>query len=270
MPSLDGTVALEEVHDVAASVRQHLHLDVSRTHDRLFQKHRAVPEGRRRLIRRRSERLFKIVGSMDQSKTTTPSPRRRFHEQRKSDLVSHSDQLCCFMLARWERRGTKRWQSRRLRRGEGVHLVPGEFQHAGRRTDKGQTVFITGRGEVGRLGKKSVAGVDGIALRVTRHAHQFVDGEIGAHGLARLPYLIALISLLAVERVTVLVREHGDRGDPQLVRASKRTYRDLTSVRHQQLTNHAKLRPITSIRVQHGLRRGATASGILITATDRT
>ena len=39
--------------------------------------------------------------------------------------------------------------------------------------------------------------------------------------MAALAYLVALVSLLTVERVPVFVGEDGDRGDGELVRGSK-------------------------------------------------
>ena len=59
---LHRAVALEEVHDVALAVGQHLHLDVARPRDELLEEHRAVAERRLGLALAAGEGLGHLRG----------------------------------------------------------------------------------------------------------------------------------------------------------------------------------------------------------------
>ena len=67
--------------------------------------------------------------------------------------------------------------------------------------------------------------------------YQTVDVEVRPKGVAAFSYFVALVSLLAMERVAVLVREDRDRRVTKLVDGAKSPDRDLAPVRDQHLAH---------------------------------
>ena len=75
MAALQRALALEEVHDVAVVVAEHLQLDVARPFDELLDVERAVAERRRRLAPRRRNQLRRVVRGS--ARRACPVRRRR-------------------------------------------------------------------------------------------------------------------------------------------------------------------------------------------------
>ncbi len=92
-------------------------------------------------------------------------------------------------------------------------LLPARSKRFGRGTNENEIVLHTGRSEVGRLREEPIARIDGVSPGEVRHAHEFIDLQIRAHGRTALADLVALVGLLAVQRVAVLVGEDRHRGD---------------------------------------------------------
>ena len=72
------------------------------------------------------------------------------------------------------------------------------------------------------------------------HIDQARYVEVGPEGVAPFPYLVALVRLLAVQRVPVLVREDGDRGVAELVDSPESPHRDLAPVGDQHFTHRVE------------------------------
>ena len=62
MAALDRAVALEQMHDVAVTVAEHLHLDMARRGQVPFEQHPVVAEGAGGLAARAIERTLKFGG----------------------------------------------------------------------------------------------------------------------------------------------------------------------------------------------------------------
>ena len=90
MPALGGAIALPQVHHVAVMVGQHLHLDVPRMLDVLFQVDAAVAKGGLGLTRRlRDCRLQRqIVQGHPHAATATAGA--GFDQHGKTNLVRHA------------------------------------------------------------------------------------------------------------------------------------------------------------------------------------
>ena len=72
------------------------------------------------------------------------------------------------------------------------------------------------------------------------HLDQARYVEVGPEGVAPFAYLVALVRLLAVQRVPVLVREDGDRGVAELVDGPESPDGDLAPVGDQHFTHRVE------------------------------
>jgi len=104
-------------------------------------------------------------------------------------------------------------RDRELARG---HLVAQRAHHLGPRADEDDSRAGAALGELGVLGKKPVAGVDGVDLRLARDAQDVVDVQIGGDRLPALAHRVALVGLEAVQREPVLRRVDADGADAHL------------------------------------------------------
>ena len=232
VPPLHRTVALVQMRDVAVRVGENLHLDVARVDDGLLQEDGAVAERRARLARGGLDRLAEVLGSVTRrmprppppatalTKTGKPTPSAAFISSSMS-----SDGFDDFSV------GTARFPRFRDRAG----LVAREVQHVGRRPDEDDPVLGARRGEVGVLRQEAVARVHRVGAGELRRPDDLVDVEVGTHRVTALPDQVRLVGLGPVQRVAVLVREHRDGGDSQLVGGTERADRDLAPVGDQHL-----------------------------------
>ncbi len=122
---------------------------------------------------------------------------------------------------------------------EGGDLVAGQLQHLRRRADERDACVFGGPGQVRVLGQESVARVDCVGTRLFGDTDDFVHVEVGTDRMALLADQVRLISLLAVDRVTILVREHRYSLGAQLVAGAEGADRDFAAVSHQNLGKHA-------------------------------
>ena len=148
MTTLQGAVALEQVHHIALPIGQDLDLDVARPQHRLLQEHRRITEGRLSLPHCRREGLLQRRGHFDPSHATPASPGHGLDEDREADLLGLSHQP---VDVRAGLGGLQRGDARALGGPERLHLVPRQLQHIRRRTDKGDPLLRRGTGQPGVL-----------------------------------------------------------------------------------------------------------------------
>ena len=135
-------------------------------------------------------------------------------------------------------------------------LLPARARTAGRGADERDPGLFARSGQFGVLGQEPIAGVDGVCPAVLGYVDQTADVQVGPERVAPFSYLVALVGFLAVERVPVLVGEHGDGGIAQLVDRPEGADRDLTPVGDQHFAHRSE-----RILQGDGVRRGSGASG---------
>ncbi len=232
---LDGTVTFEEVHDVALGVGQDLDLDVPRPEDGLLQEHGGVTERGVGLAHGGLQGFREGVARVHAAHAAAAAAGDGLGEDGEADLVGGGDELVQVLgrLAGLQDRDA--CFTCGLQRGD---LVAGQLQDLGRRTHEGDAGFFRGAGQVRVLGQEAVAGVDGVRAGLLGHPHHFVHVKVGADGMALFADQIRFVSLLAVDRVTVLVGEHSYSLGAQLVAGTEGADRDFAAVGHQNLGKH--------------------------------
>ena len=83
------------------------------------------------------------------------------------------------------------------------------------------------------LGEEAVARIDRVGAGELCDPNDLFDREVRAHGMAPLADLVALVRLLAVQRVAVLEGEDRYRGDAEFVGGPKGANSDLAAVRDE-------------------------------------
>ena len=235
MPPLDRAVPLVQVQRGTLRVGQDLHLDVPRPADRLLDEGGRIPERPLRLAHRRRDQLAQHRGIIDPPHAATTTAGDGLDEDREADLLRTGDQLV--QVGRgWG--GLERGNARRPGGLEGPDLVAGQGEHVGRRPDEGDAGLDTGPGQIGILAQEAVTGVDRVGPGLLGGADDLGDVQIGADRMAAFADRVRLVRFDPVDGIAVLVREHGDRLGPQLVRGSERPDSDLTPVGHQHLGEH--------------------------------
>ena len=236
VPALHRAVPLVEVHHVARRVGQDLHLDVPRVDHGLLQEHGGVAERRLGLAHRGLDRLAQLPRLGHPAHAPPAAAGHRLDEHREPDLLGRGDQRVD--VGRWLRR-VEHGHPGLPGRGHRAGLVAGQVQHLGRRADEGDAGPRAAGGQLRVLGQEAVAGVDGVRTGPPGRLQNLVDGQVGPHRVAGLADLVGLVGLGPVQRVAVLVREHGDRGDAQLVGGAEGPDRDLPPVRDEYLAEHS-------------------------------
>ncbi len=173
---LQRAVALEEMHDVAVAVAEHLHLDVARPGDDLLQQHARIAEGRLRLALRALQRRGEVALRLHQPHAAAAAAGHRLDHHRIADALGFLG----------ERLGALR-----------IALVAGHHRHAGfgrdrlglglaahaahglrARADEGDAGRAHGFGKVGVLGEKAVARMDAVGAGLLRRGDDLVDAQI--------------------------------------------------------------------------------------------
>ena len=163
VPALHRAVALAQVHGITVAVGEHLDLDVARIGQEFFHVDRGVTESRLGLLAREVDRLDQVLRVFDHAHTATTAARCGLDQHRVADLVG---QLPGAPLVVVERSvGAGHAGHARLAHGvDGRHLVA--HQADGLRTgpDEGEARFLDALGEIGVLGKETVAGMHGLGV----------------------------------------------------------------------------------------------------------
>ncbi len=95
-----------------------------------------------------------------------------------------------------------------------------------------------------------------------RHLDQAPYVEVGPERVAPFSYLVALVRLLAVQRVPVLVREDSDRGVAELVDGPESPHRDLAPIGDQHFAHRVeRILPGREGREAGGAEAGGAEAG---------
>jgi len=232
MPTLDRALALPQVDTATFGVRQHLHLDVPRTDNKLFHEDGIVAECRTRfaagLVQRGSElylflhdthALAATAGGGLEQDGIADFPRVRggfLHVARKRRCAGH-DRHVGFLhqLAR-------------------LQLVAHRPHGRRRRSDERQTGVDDRLCEVRVLGEEAVARMDRVGTAFLRRVDDVVDDEVRL-GRRRRPDRVGLVGEADVQRLAIRVGVDRDRADTHLAAGAMDPDGDLAAVGDQHL-----------------------------------
>ena len=144
---------------MSLAIAQHLHLHVPRPRDEALQVDARIAEGGAGLRRRQFQRGVQVLPALDQLHAAAAATAHRLDEQRQSDAARQ--RLCG--LARGHRAARRHRHARRLGRGARRELVARGRELRGCRADEDDAVLLAHLRQLGPLGQKAVAGMNGIA-----------------------------------------------------------------------------------------------------------
>ena len=233
--ALHRAVALEEVDGVARAIGEHLHLDVARPQDGLFQEHPRVSEGAAGLAHRLVQRRSELVLRLDAAHAAPTAARDGLREQREADVVRLGDEGVDIVGRLGRTQNGHAGRNRVLLRRD---LVARHLEHVRGRPDERDPVLRRLRREIRVLREEPVARVDRVGAGLNRDTHDLVDIEIRTHGVPLGADLVGLVCLQTVQGVAVFQGEDGDGAGSQLIRGAERSDRYFTAIGDEDLREH--------------------------------
>jgi hypothetical protein len=233
--ALDGAVTLAQVDDVPMGICEHLHLDVARVDDQLFDVHVRIREIRQALPARGLERPLGLRGRLDDLHPLAAASGRRLDQQRVADRLAERAQL----LDRLDGLGGARddRHARGLHRPARTRLRAHQLDRRRRRADPGQPRLLHRARERSVLGKEPITGVHRLCPGSQRRLHEHVDLQVALRRRSR-PDQERLVRETRMQRVAICLRVHTDRAGAQLSERPEDTDGDLAAVRNQDLVEH--------------------------------
>ncbi len=205
---LGRAVALEEVHDVAVGVGEHLHLDVPAVLDVLLDQDRVVAERGGGLALRRGDRGVEVTLLVDDAHALAAATGGRLDEHGEPQLARVAGL-------------TGAARDDRHARGDGDLacgvLAPHLFHDRGGRADELEPRGLDGAGELGALGQEAVAGVDGVGVGGLRGGDHLGDVEVAPDpdGVVGLAHVRRLPVEVGVDRDAAQARRAAGPDDAQ-------------------------------------------------------
>ncbi len=228
MATLDGAVALVEMHEIAVLVAEHLDFDVLRVFNVLLEKDRRVAKGRLGFGGGALQPFEELLLVARHTHAAPAAAGRGLDDDRIAGLLGE-DQGLLFGGDRLGRPRHHRHPGRHRYLATG-HLVAETAHDFRRRADEGDPGPVAGLGELGVLREEAVAGVDGVDVLSARQVDDLVDGEVGIDRPFPLADQVGLVGLVAVQREPVLLRVDRHGTDPQLGAGAEDANRDLAAV----------------------------------------
>ena len=232
--ALHRALALAEGEHRPVGVGEELDLDVARPLEVALEEEPVVAEGRAGLPFGRLDRRLELGLGAHDSHAAAAAAGGGLDEQRKADLLRR---------AAGHDRNT---------RGAGDFLggllVAYGSQGGRRRPHPAEPGCFDGGCEVGALGEKAVAGMNGIGAARMRGAHDLLRIEVRRD-------LDRLAGRPRVQRAAVVGRRNRDRGDPERARGAEDPQRDLAAVGYEELANlhsPASVSSATAERARYG------------------
>ena len=235
VPPLDGTFALAEPDGISVLIRQHLHLDVARIDDRLFDVDFAVAERTLRLAPGGFEGGTKFSPGMYQAHAFAAAAGRRFQHHGVTDALGN---FFGFFYGSQAARGSG---------NEGhagfFHLLTGagfrthHFHGARSRANKFHARIGARLGELRVFREEAIAGMNGLGARAFGHIEDLVHPKVRL-GSGRRADGIRFVGLGDVERGAIDVGINRDGGDTHFTARADDAHRDLSPVGDQNLLEH--------------------------------
>src|SRR5580700_9547946 len=236
MAALDRALALAEPNRVAVFVGEHLHLDVARIDDGLFDIDFAIAKRTLRLALGRCERGTKFLARIDQAHTFATATSRGFQHYGIADALRN-------LLALFGR-GKAARSSRNKRDAGFFHLLASagfrshQIHGVRSRSDKFHARIGAPLRELRVFGEKAVAGMDGLGSGAFGYVENSIHPKI-RFGSRRGADVVRLVGLADVERGAVDIGIDGDGRDAHLAAGAYDTHCDLSSIGNQNLLEHA-------------------------------
>ena len=246
--ALDRAVALEQMHDVAVGVAQHLHLDMAGALDQFFEIDLVLAEGGLRLALALVDLTGEVgFGSDGAHATSAAAPRRLEHD---GIADAGRKRLHRFHVVRQRIGGRHDRHADLYRQVASGDLVAQPAHRLGLRADEGDAVFGAGLGEFGAFREQPVAGMDGVGAGELRHPHDLVDRQVAfdrPHVLRQpwpAPDLVALVRLETVQRVFVFLGPDRHGLDAQFTRRAEDADGDFGPVGDKDLADGQERAPV--------------------------
>jgi hypothetical protein len=238
---LQRAVALEEVHDVATGVAEHLHLDVARPLDHLLQEDARVAECRLRLALGALQEAGEVWLACDEAHAATATAGHRLdHHGVAYTLGLPGERLRPLLVTGITRHDrNSRLGGNRLGLGLAAHAAHGLRRGA----DELQAGLAHGLREVGVLGEEAVARMDRLGLGLERRGDDLVAAQV-ALGRGARSDLHHLVGGPREGRAAVGIGDDGNRAHTEPVRGADDADGDLAAVGDQDLLEHRSPLPL--------------------------
>ena len=234
MAALQAALALAEVRDLALSIADDLHLDVTRARTEPLHQQCAIAERRRGLRLAARVALLDLVGRADHAHAAPAAAGDRLDHHRIVVAERREERL---RLCERHRAVAAEQDGHLKLNGEisRPRLVAEQFQRLHRRADEADARRRAAPREFRALGEEAVARVQRVAARCLRGVDHRVDIEVGAapHALQRM----RLIGAAHMQRRRVVRGVDRDRCDPKFTGGADNSDRDLAAVGNQDLVN---------------------------------
>ncbi len=231
--ALHGTVALEQVVDVALLVAEDLHLDMARAKDHLFKVALAVAEGGLGLAAAFADLLLELLLGHDRAHPTPAAAPGGLEHQRIADLLGLFLDLG-HVLAQHLRRGDD-GHTRLDRDAARAGLVAKLAHGLGLGADEGDPGRIAGIDEIGVFRQQAVARMDRVGAGLLGDADDLGNAQIGGDRPQPLADAIGLVRFEAVQAQLVLLGKDGDGLFAHFIGGAHDADRDFATVRDEDL-----------------------------------
>ena len=243
--ALDRAFAVEQMHDVAVGVAEHLHFDVARPLDVALDIKPAVAEITGALAARAHDLVVERRRLADDAHALAAAAGGRLDQERKSNRPGASGEGRRVVIF------DCRWRDRKAAGGDegaGAHLVAHEFDRLRSRTDKRKSRLRDLAGELGVLGQKAVARVDSAGAGLARRSDDLGAVEIGGDRRRAGDLDRVVGRQYCWSRRVGGVVDH-DRLEPERLNGAQNPQRDLAAIGNE----HTRERP-TAARQRRDLR----------------
>jgi hypothetical protein len=233
--ALERAVALEQVHDVAVAVAEHLHLDVARREDVFLNQHAVVAKRARRLSLCALERVVEVLSGIDAAHPLPAAARDRLDQHRIADIAGFLlEALRVLVLAEIAgghgHAGFGHQLLRRILEAHGADAVR-------LRSDPDEARLDHRLSEICILREEAVARVDRFSLRCLRRRDDLLADEVALARRAR-PDMHGLVGHAHVQRLGVRIRINRDRAHPESPRGTDHAARDFAAVGDEERLHH--------------------------------
>ena len=237
MAALHRAVAIEQAHDAAVGVGEHLHLHVARPREIPFQQQPIVAERGARQALCGFDCRRNLGGGIHDLHALAAAPRAGFDDEREADTLRLGQQplrrLVLAMIA--GRDGYSDGRHGRLGCALGAH---GADRRSGR-PDEDQTGVAASLRESGVLGEKTIAGVHGVGADAPRQIQNLADVEVAVRRRCR-PQEVRFVGQAHMARVRVGLGVHRDAGQSHALRRARNAADDFAAVGDQQSSQHGQ------------------------------